>query len=172
MTQISADMTGIDKDLLNAVRKACADIPGMDPMKLMINATHTHTSHTYEDPDKKAGNTVSSLHVLQRYLKGGVYESLTAGRKPDMDSFEAFRFLVERMSQACREAWADLHPAHVRFGFGRAAIGMCRRAVYDDGTANMWGDTNRANFQELEGGNDSGIELAFFTGEDDKKLEA
>ena len=88
-----------------------------------------------------------------------------------MDSYEAFEFLVERMSQACREAWADLHPAHIRFGFGRAAIGMSRRAVYDDGTAKMWGDTNMANFQELEGGNDSGIELAFITGEDDKKLE-
>ena len=172
MTQLSSDMTGITTDLLRAVRKACADIPGMDPMKLMINATHTHTSHTFVDPDKEGEDEASaSLHVLERYLKGGVYESLTAGRKPEMDPFEAFRFLVERMSQACREAWANLHPAHIRFGFGRAAIGMSRRAVYDDGTAKMWGDTNLANFQELEGGNDSGIELAFITGEDDKKLE-
>ena len=173
MTQISADLTGVSADLLNAVRRRVADVPGMDPMKLMINATHTHTSHTYVNPERPdGGNGASGLHVLQRYLKGGVYESLTAGREPEMNFFEAFEFLTERLAQACREAWADLHPAHVRFGFGRAAIGMCRRAVYDDGTAKMWGDTNQANFQELEGGNDSGIELAFFTGEDDKKLEA
>ncbi|MBR5339040.1 MAG: hypothetical protein IK150_03055 [Lachnospiraceae bacterium] len=172
MTQLSTDMTGITTDLLKAVRERVADVPGMDPMKLMINATHTHTSHTYEDPKKKDNELVSSLHVLQRYLKGGVYESLTAGRKPEMDSYEAFEFLADRMAQACREAWANLHPGHIRFGFGRAAIGMCRRAVYDDGTAKMWGDTNMANFQELEGGNDSGIELAFICGEDGEKLEA
>ncbi|MBR6977095.1 MAG: hypothetical protein IKH74_01710, partial [Lachnospiraceae bacterium] len=84
MTQLSSDMTGITKDLLYAVREACADIPGMDPMKLMINATHTHTSHTFVDPDKEGEDEASaSLHVLERYLKGGVYESLTAGRKPE-----------------------------------------------------------------------------------------
>ena len=39
----------------------------------------------------------------------------------------------------------------------------------DDGSAKMWGDTNHANFTELEGGNDSGIEL-LFTYDASKKL--
>jgi hypothetical protein len=38
---------------------------------------------------------------------------------------------------------------------------MCRRAAYNDDTAQMWGDTNSAVFTELEGGNDSGIELMY-----------
>ena len=38
---------------------------------------------------------------------------------------------------------------------------MCRRVCYDDGSAKMWGDTNSANFTELEGGSDSGIELLY-----------
>jgi len=38
---------------------------------------------------------------------------------------------------------------------------MCRRAAYNDGSAQMWGDTNTAMFTELEGGNDSGIELLY-----------
>ena len=54
-------------------------------------------------------------------------------------------------------------------GFGRAAEGLCRRVCYDDGSAKMWGDTNMANFTELEGGNDSGIEL-LFTYDASKKL--
>lgn len=46
--------------------------------------------------------------------------------------------------------------------FGRAAVGMCRRVSYDDGSGQMWGDVNTANFVSLEGGNDSGIELLYF----------
>ena len=46
---------------------------------------------------------------------------------------------------------------------------MCRRVAYDDGTAEMWGDTNTANFTALEGGNDSGIEL-IYTFDKNKKL--
>ena len=38
---------------------------------------------------------------------------------------------------------------------------MCRRVCYDDGSAKMWGDTNLANFEELESGNDSGIEIIY-----------
>jgi soluble P-type ATPase len=38
---------------------------------------------------------------------------------------------------------------------------MCRRAAYSDGSAQMWGDTNTAVFTQLEGGNDSGIELMY-----------
>ncbi|MBO5101772.1 MAG: hypothetical protein J6C39_04495, partial [Clostridia bacterium] len=53
--------------------------------------------------------------------------------------------------------------------FGRAAVGMCRRATYTDGSAEMWGDTNRADFVAMEGGNDSGIELLYVF-DKDKKL--
>ena len=38
---------------------------------------------------------------------------------------------------------------------------MCRRAAYSDGSAQMWGDTNTAVFEALEGGNDSGVELLY-----------
>ena len=46
---------------------------------------------------------------------------------------------------------------------------MCRRVSYDDGTAEMWGDTRRGDFVALEGGNDSGIEL-IYTFDKNKKL--
>ena len=45
---------------------------------------------------------------------------------------------------------------------------MCRRAVYSDGSAQMWGDTNKAVFTELEGGNDSGIELMYLFDREEK----
>ena len=37
-------------------------------------------------------------------------------------------------------------------------------SAYYYGTAEMWGDTNTANFVSMEGGNDSGIELLYFFG--------
>ena len=45
---------------------------------------------------------------------------------------------------------------------------MCRRVCYSDGSSKMWGDTNMASFTELEGGNDSGIEMMFFYDENEK----
>ena len=81
-----------------------------------------------------------------------------------MDSDEALEFLTERISKAVIEAWENRKPAKYATGFGRATIGMCRRVCYSDGSAKMWGDTNMASFTELEGGNDSGIEMMFFYG--------
>ncbi|MBR5739448.1 MAG: hypothetical protein IKY02_05610 [Lachnospiraceae bacterium] len=170
MTIISCDLTGVSDVLVDAVRAKCTDIPGFEPQKLIMNATHTHTSHTYSGGAKNTKHFSAGLNILARYMDKSKYQSLTGDRKPDMGSEEAFEFLTECGAKAVHEAWENLHPASIIFGFGRAAIGMCRRAVYDDGTAKMWGDTNMSNFKELEGGNDSGIELAYVFGED-KKLE-
>ena len=47
---------------------------------------------------------------------------------------------------------------------------MNRRAVYNDGSAAMWGDTNTPAFDHLEGGNDSGVELLYVFSESDGRL--
>ena len=168
MTFLSCDLESVGDEFVDEIRAKCADISGFEPMKLMVNATHTHTSHSYTRPQKNTRGMVTGLNVLARYLGEDKYRPLTGDRKPDMGSDEALQFLIERGSEAVHLAWNDLHPATVTFGFGRAAIGMCRRAVYDDGTAKMWGDTNLANFRELEGGNDSGIELVYVQDETGK----
>ena len=67
--------------------------------------------------------------------------------------------LQKKIAIACKNAWDAREEAYYTNEFGRAAVGMCRRVSYDDGTAQMWGDVNTANFVSLEGGNDSGIEL-------------
>lgn len=168
MVILSCDLVSISDSLLDSVRAELADVEGLDTDKIIINATHTHTSHCYERSShvKSSG----SLSALQRYAKGKKYVPLTNNRKPEMSASEATEYLIERMTKAIREAWSRLHPAYFQFGFGRAAVGMCRRAVYDDDTAKMWGDTNMSNFKELESGNDSGIEIGFIFDEN-KKLE-
>ena len=47
-----------------------------------------------------------------------------------------------------------------------ARVGHCRRAVYADGTAEMYGCTDREDFTGMEGGEDSGVDLLFTFDED------
>ena len=46
-------------------------------------------------------------------------------------------------------------------GLGHAVLGWCRRAVYADGTGQMYGKTQRDDFVKIEGPMDPGIELLF-----------
>ena len=66
---------------------------------------------------------------------------------------------MERLSAVVLDAWRKRAPGSFTNAFGRAAVGMCRRAVYSDGSAQMWGNAETAKFTAVEGGNDSGIAL-------------
>ena len=90
------------------------------------------------------------------------YESLVSYDGADLlQGEEAHAFIAERIAQAAIKAWNARKEGKYAAGFGRAAVGMCRRVCYDDGSAKMWGDTSFANFEALESGNDSGIEMMF-----------
>ena len=166
----SCDLIFTSRSLLLAVRERLSKIEGFPVDKVILNATHTHTSLAYSklsDSDTASG---SSLDVLQMLVPNLKYEELVSYEGDDLlKGDEALCFLADRIAKAVEEARADLHDAYYAQGFGRAAIGMCRRVCYDDGSAKMWGDTDMANFTELEGGNDSGIEL-LFTYDENKSL--
>ena len=173
---ISTDLVGVSFNLLDAVRAKLADnTVGLDPMKIICSAIHTHTGPVYPRLNRTASTTGMSNSfraLLEAELPADkkYVESANVTNNPDIISpEETFNLLVERLSQAALEAWNCRAPGACVSAFGRAAVGMCRRAAYSDGSAQMWGDTNTAVFTELEGGNDSGIELLYvFDGE--KKL--
>ena len=81
------------------------------------------------------------------------------------DSIMSGDDLLEIISSQCAkaivDAWENRSYGSFSNAFGRAVVGLCRRVAYSDGTAQMWGDANTAVFTELEGGNDSGIELMY-----------
>ena len=125
--------------------------------KVILSAIHTHTSYDYKQ--------VRTLPMAMNYLKTVLpkdmeYLSNTSGEKA-MDKEVALNFLADKIAEAVLLAWENRTEGFFQCGFGRAAVGMCRRAVYDDGSAKMWGETNMANFSHLESGNDSGIELIY-----------
>lgn len=113
-------------------------LPDVDPRKLVLTATHTHTSAVTED---------------------GAYEIPKEGV---MLPSKYVAFLVDRLEEVCVQAWTQRQPGGVSWGMGHAVVGHNRRAVYADGTAKMYGATNDPKFRGIEGGEDHSLEMLFF----------
>ncbi len=164
---VSCDLVDVASSLLRSVRQAVSSLEGLDPNAVMLSAIHTHTSMGYASEDDSYD---ASLHVLNQYKPEHIrYVPMAHDDSPDiLTRPEATEFLIERISRAVTEAWESRTEGSFAFGFGRAAVGLCRRVCYDDGSAKMWGNTSHPNFTELESGNDSGIELMFTYDKNDK----
>ena len=172
MILVSADLGGIPDFLLNLARENFAkENSDVDPMKIIVAATHTHTSHVMSNPNISTANPItSSRDILKEFMRGDQeYKPLVTADDTVMDSKDATLFVAKQIATAAARAWKNRKEAFYANEFGRVAVGMCRRVGYDDGTAEMWGDTNTANFTALEGGNDSGMEL-IYTFDANKKL--
>ncbi len=169
----SCDLVAIYEPLLLAVRekltKSGAAGLGLDIGKVMLNAIHTHTSYTYVQEDSGSGSALSVLHSLVPRMKDDYKPLVDADEREIMQPDEALGFISDRITEAVLRAWRERKPGYFACGFGRVPIAHCRRAVYDDGSALMWGDTNTPNFTELESGSDTGLEL-MFTFDEEKKL--
>ena len=162
----ACDLVGVSETLISNVKEALPESFPKD--KLIISAIHTHTSLGYSKDDDNLANALFGLKAFlpEEYS----YKPLVTDNSTDViRGDEARAFLTERIAKAALTAWESRKEGSYACGFGRAAIGMCRRVCYDDGSAKMWGNANQANFTELESGNDSGIEL-LFTYDIDKKL--
>ncbi len=159
----AVDIVSIGDNLHAAVKKKVSEALGIPDTKIIISAIHTHTSYAYN----RGG--ISGRGFLEKVMPDDMkYTPLVSGEKC-MSPKAALEFLTEKISEACILAWNNRKNAYYKPAFGRVAVGMCRRVCYDDGSAKMWGDTNHANFDSLEGGNDSGMEL-IFTYDENKKL--
>ena len=171
----SCDLEGVSWRLVRDVRSNLAgnDL-GLDPEKVVFNATHTHTSALYPGGVRHAAATQGFEAIkdtLNKYLRPGqkYVEKVDGAADPEVATTEEmYDFLVERLTQAAMEAWKNRQEGSFSSAFGRAAVGMCRRAVYNDASAQMWGDTYTAVFSHLEGGNDSGMELLYCFDGDNK----
>ena len=168
MVLCSTDLVGVSFNLVAAVReRLVGNDAGLDPGKVIITAIHTHTAPVYPRYQRQAGVAGASSDartILESLLPPDkkYVESAPVSHNDDIATGEeVFDLLVERLTRVILDAWAKRKPGCYSNAFGRAAVGMCRRAVYSDGSAQMWGDTNTAVFSELEGGNDSGIELLY-----------
>ena len=162
----SMDLESVRWNLVEAVRERLAQqLPELDPMKVVLSAIHTHTGPVYPMLDRLSkGKRLGFRGLLESELpKNKKYiEAVPVTENDDIaTAAEVMELLTRRAADAVVEAWNSRKEGGFANAFGRAAVGMCRRASYSDGSAQMWGDTNTAVFTELEGGSDSGIELLY-----------
>ena len=174
MVIAACDIVAIGTNVMEEVRNKLAGTIDLPLDKIIISAIHSHTSMVYERKSYAAGgkNGQTSRNTLQ-YLKEIIPEDMAykplVSNEDCLSPKQCLDILVNAICKAVTEAWNNRKPAYYQNAFGRAVVGMNRRAVYDDGSAKMWGETNKANFVELEAGNDSGIEL-IYTYDENKQL--
>ena len=177
----SCDLVSVGWNLVLAVRQRLTQMGAeFDVSKVILSAIHTHTGPGHnptrrvdiENPDLGGKVNFDTLRtVLESYLKPGqkYLEKENISANPEIATAEeVFALLVDRLSTVIMAAWNNRKAGSFANAFGRVAVGMCRRAAYSDGSAQMWGDTNKAVFTELEGGNDSGLELIYVFDENRK----
>lgn len=164
----SCDLVSTSMHLLKAVRKQLEARPDIPADKVLISAIHTHTAPQYADRSDSFA-ALKTVDILQRIDPSVEYKSLVTETEGMFIGEEAKRYIAGQIASAVIKAWDSRRDGAYAPGFGRAAVGQCRRVCYDDGSAKMWGDTALEAFTHLEGGNDSGIEL-LFTYTPDRKL--
>jgi len=124
-------------------------IPDFDTEKLLLNATHTHTAPGFLDD-----------------AFGDLYD--VSNDKGVMKASEYADFFLERAAQVAVEAWKTRRRAGMSWALGHAVVGTNRRAQYFDGSAAMYGSTDRPDFSGVEGYEDHGLEMLFFWSQDKK----
>ena len=111
--------------------------------KIFLNATHTHTAPVMD-------NDINSAFRYE-IPKEGVLQ---------VDEYNSF--FVKRIAETIVKAWNERHPGIVSWGMSHAAVAYQRRVVYADGTAAMYGETNKPEFRNMEGIEDHDINMLFF----------
>lgn len=139
-TFVSLDLLQLPEVIVKAVRDAVAKKDGSIKVEnIVLTATHTHTAP-----------------VLRPGTPGIPVNEQT------MTVEETIAYLGDKISDGIVAAWKDLVPGKMSYGLDRNSIGFSRRAVYANGSARMYGNTNQPDFVNLEGMDDDDVGSIFF----------
>ncbi|MDO5581381.1 MAG: hypothetical protein Q4G69_09600 [Planctomycetia bacterium] len=105
--------------------------------KLILSATHTHTS----------------LATANSYI---------SDRTDVMTGDEAVVFMARKIVPGIVAAWKSRVKAQFSYGLGQAVVAYNRRAVYQNGSAIMYGATNTPTFRAIEGVEDHDVNTMYF----------
>jgi hypothetical protein len=135
---VSCDLVAIRDGIQDRLREMLdSKLPDFDIKKLFLNATHTHTAPEMEE------------------------DTYPPQDKEVMTSTEFTEFLINRLSEVVIEAWENRKPGGISWAFGHAVVGHNRRAVYFNGSSQMYGSTNREDFECIEGYEDHSLNMLF-----------
>ena len=136
VTWLSGDLVGIANALRDGVRARLAGHPGLNPNKVILHATHSHTG-----PDLRPDAEIPGLPLKV------------------MPTAELVTFTADLIAQAVIRAWDSRAPGGISFGLGHAVVGRNRRSVDDKGTSTMYADVGREGFSHIEGFEDHDLNL-------------
>ena len=168
----SMDNVGVAEAFQKLVREAVVALePAIDPESIFINAIHSHSAPSAKPPKKIKGANAGVCKEVGNSDGRAVLNSLdsrelirdkeNAVRSDIYTPEEYIAFVVPIMAQNLVAAWHDRQPGGIARAFGCARVGHCRRPVFADGTAEMYGDTTRLDFVGMEAGEDSGVDMLF-----------
>jgi len=145
---VSFDMIGIRPELDKAVRDTVKRIlPEFDDRNLILCATHTHVAPC-------ANGDFYYVPEGTDYMKPAEY----------------IVFLMDKVGPTIEQAWKNRQSAKFSYGLGHAVVAYNRRTVFDNGTAEMYGDTGSPHFRRFEATEDQDVGTMFFWDEKDKLL--
>lgn len=146
---ISCDLCVIRPGIQEGFRKyVAARLPDFDISKLFLAATHTHAA---------------PVLLQDRYNEKDYGDA--------MQPKDYVPFMYERMADAVVKAWKEREVGALAWGLGNAVVASNRRAVFSNGKAKMYGNTNTSTFRRIEGFQDHAVDiLCFYDGQ--KKLKA
>ncbi|MBO7722740.1 MAG: hypothetical protein J6S27_03055, partial [Thermoguttaceae bacterium] len=152
---VSVDLCSVRFNLREAILRKVKDLlPGFSAEeKLIVAATHTHTSVA-----------TSHDYVLPEDLPEGVSPG------DILMEDEAAEYLAEKIAGAIKLSWDGRVRGEFAYGLGNAVIAFNRRSVYEDGSAVMYGPTNRDDFRKIEGMEDHDVGCCFFWDSEGKLL--
>ena len=135
---VSCNLVTVPTELKEMIQKEVKkSLPELDEKKIIINATHTHTGGVVRD---NRYNIPEGVTQVKDYLQ----------------------FISNQVSKTIVTAYNQREKGSVSWGISHAKVAYIRRAVYEDGTAKMYGGTHQANFIKMEGFEDQAIQSLFF----------
>ena len=135
---VSCDLAMVSDHLMGAIRGRLArQLPQVPAEGIILAATHTHDSLSCED-------------CWYPHPGGDV-----------MTAAQCMELIAGRAVEAIVEAWNSRQERQINRAFGHAVVGHNRRATYADGSALMYGKTDRPDFAGVEGGADHGLDMVF-----------
>ena len=138
---VSLELVGFQADFQEELRvRLRAELPEVAATNVFLNVTHTHNA-----PGVDLICGIGWLAELPGVLTVAEYRT----------------FLLDKIVEAVGDAWRSRRSGGVAKGLASARVGHCRRAMYSNGTAEMYGRTDREDFLGMEGGEDSGVDLLF-----------
>ncbi len=154
---VSCDLASIGNELRDEVRKKVHALEkGIDPQRILIGATHTHTA-----PDARI--IPYGMEMCGAEYKAMVKGTAGKGGKDDrfgmwpdigldaMSPADYLEFASDRIAEAVLHAWTQRKPGGIAYGLSPAVIGRNRRLVFQDGTSVMYGKAQSTEFRHVEG---------------------